>query len=546
LLAQYTGFDRAQALAGCNHSPHQWLGEQMEADMAMFRLISLLAPLAALPLASCGSDSGGTTPPPSNRPPTFTSATTASTAENVTGTVYTAAATDPDNNSLTYSMSGGADRAAFAITATGALSFTAPPDFEAPTDTDRNNIYLVQLSVSDGTASATLDLAVTVTNAGLDAFQVRRVATGLNAPLYLTALPDNSGRVLVVQKGGIVRIVNPVTGIVAPTPFLDISTTISTDGERGLLGLALAPDYVTSGTAYAYATNPSGTIEVRKFQAASGTRDRLDPATSDVIISIPHPGFSNHNGGWLDFGPDGNLYLGVGDGGGGGDPNGNAQNPNALLGKMLRIDPSRDSYPTDPLRDYGIPTGNPYATSGGAPEIWMSGMRNPFRAGFDRTTGNLYIGDVGQGAIEEIDLVPSGANGLNFGWNLREGTEPYAGGATSASFTNPVAEYGHGSGPTQGNSVTGGYVYRGPVEALQGKYFFGDFVSANIWSVPVAQLVQGQTVAANAFTQRRAAFTPITGTINNISSFGLDQVGNFYIVDYDGEVYIVEATQGSL
>ncbi len=513
--------------------------------MAMIRLISLIA-LVAIPLASCGSDGAGTTPPASNRPPTFTSPATVSTPENVTGTVYTAAATDPDGNALSYSLSGGVDRAALSLTAAGALSFTTPPDFEAPTDADKNNVYLVQLSVSDGTASVTLDLAVTVTNAGVDAFQVRRVATGLNAPLYLTALPDGSGRVLVVEKAGLVRIVTPATGAITATPFLDISGTISTDGERGLLGLALAPDYTTSGIAYAYVTDLSGTIEVRKFQTAKGTRDRLDPATSDVIISIPHPGFNNHNGGWLDFGPDGNLYLGVGDGGGGGDPGGNAQNRNALLGKMLRIDPSRDSYPNDPQRDYGIPTGNPYATSGGAPEIWMLGMRNPFRAGFDRTTGNLYIGDVGQGAIEEIDLVPSGASGLNFGWNLREGTEPYAGGATSASFTNPVAEYGHGTGATQGNSVTGGYVYRGPVEALQGKYFFADFVSANIWSAPVTQLVQGQTLAATAFTQRRTAFTPITGTINSIASFGLDQSGNLYIVDYDGEVYIVETAQGTL
>ncbi len=508
--------------------------------MATIRLISLLL-TAALPLMACGGDSAGTAPPPvTNRPPTFTSPLTASIPENSNAVAYTATATDPDGNALTFSMSGGADRAAFAITASGALSFVTPPDFEAPTDADQNNVYLVQLAVSDGTASATLDLAVTVTNGGTDAFQVRRVATGLNAPLYLTALPDGSGRVLVVEKAGLVRIITPSSGTITATPFLDIRTTISTDGERGLLGLALAPDYATSGTAYAYVTNLSGTIEVRKFQAAAGTRDRLDPATSDVIISIPHPGFSNHNGGWIDFGPDGNLYLGVGDGGGSGDPNGNAQNANALLGKMLRIDPARDSFPTDPLRDYGIPTGNPYATAGGAPEVWMIGLRNPFRAGFDRTTGNLYIGDVGQGAIEEIDLVPAGANGLNFGWNLREGTEPYAGGANSASFTNPVAEYGHGSGATQGNSVTGGYVYRGPVEALRGQYFFGDFVNGNIWSVSVTQLVQGQTVRGPAFTLRRTAFTPSVGAISNIASFGLDQTGNLYIVDYDGEIFVVE------
>jgi glucose/arabinose dehydrogenase len=508
--------------------------------MATIRLIPLLL-ATTLTLSSCGSDGTGTTPPPAtNRPPTFTSPLTASVPENTSATVYTATASDPDGNALTFAMSGGADRAAFSIAASGALSFVAPPDFETPTDSDRNNVYLVQLTVSDGSASTTLDLAVTVTNSGTDAFQVRRVATGLNAPLYLTPLPDGSGRVLVVEKAGLVRIIAPGPGTIATTPFLDIRTTISTDGERGLLGVALAPDYVTSGTAYAYVTNLSGTIEVRKFQAAAGTRDRLDPATSDIIISIPHPGFSNHNGGWLDFGPDGNLYLGVGDGGGSGDPNNNAQNTNALLGKLLRIDPTRDSYPNDPQRDYAIPAGNPYATTGGAPEVWLLGLRNPFRAGFDRTTGNLFIGDVGQGAIEEIDLVPSGANGLNFGWNLREGTESYAGGANLASFTNPVAEYGHGSGSTQGNSVTGGYVYRGPVEALQGQYFFGDFVNGNIWSVPVTQLIQGQTVRGPVFTLRRTAFTPSVGAISNIASFGLDQTGNLYIVDYDGEVYVVE------
>jgi glucose/arabinose dehydrogenase len=514
--------------------------------MAKVRLISLMA-LAAATLTACGSDGGSTPPSPpppaNNRPPVFTSPGAVSFPENTNAIVYTATATDADNNALTFSISGGADRAAFSISTAGALSFASLPDFETPTDADRNNVYLVQLSVSDGSASVTLDLAVTVTNGGNDAFQVRRVATGLSAPLFVTGLPDNSGRILVVQKGGLVRIVTPATATVATVPFLDVSGSISTDGERGLLGVALAPDYVASGTAYVYLTNRQGTIEVRKYQAASGTRDRLDPATADVIISIPHPNFNNHNGGWLEFGPDGNLYLGVGDGGGGGDPDNNAQNPNALLGKILRIDPSRDSFPTDPARDYAIPAANPFATNGGAPEIWMLGLRNPFRAGFDRTTGNLYIGDVGQNAIEEIDMVPSGANGLNFGWRLREGTQPYNGGANSNAFTAPVAEYTHGTGPTQGRSVTGGYVYRGQIEALNGQYFFGDFVSGNIWSVPVTRLVQGQTVAESAFTLRRTAFTPVTGTINNISSFGLDQNGNLYIVDYDGEVYVVELSQ---
>lgn len=513
--------------------------------MASIRLISLMA-LAAATLGACGEDGGGGTPPsppaPTNRPPVFTSPTTASVPENTNTIAYLATATDADNNSLTYSISGGADRAEFSLSGSGALSFLSLKSFASPTDADRNNVYLVQLSVSDGTVSTTLDLAVTVTSAGGGSFQVRRVATGFAGPLYLTALPDNTGRVLVVEKAGLVRILTPSSGAIATTPFLDITGTISTDGERGLLGLALAPNYATSGTVYAYVTNPSGTIEVRKYQAAAGTRDRIDAATSDIIISIPHPGFSNHNGGWLDFGPDGNLYLGVGDGGGSGDPNGNAQNASALLGKILRIDPSRDSYPADAQRDYAIPTTNPYATSGGAPEVWMLGLRNPFRAGFDRTTGNLYIGDVGQNAIEEIDLVPAGATGLNFGWNLREGTEPFAGGAVGGSFTSPVAEYGHGSGPTQGDSVTGGYVYRGPVTALSGQYIFGDFVNGNIWSVAASSLTQGQTLAASGFTARRTAFTPTAGAISNISSFGLDQAGNLYIVDYDGEIFVLETS----
>ena len=511
--------------------------------MATIRLISLMTLLAGA-LVACGSDGGGSTPappPPINRAPVFTSGTTASVPENTNTIAYFATATDADNNALSFTISGGADRAEFSLSNSGALSFLALKSFASPTDADRNNIYLVQLTVSDGTATTTLDLAVNVTNAGSGSFQVRRVTGAFRDPLYLTALPDNSGRVLVVEQAGYVGILTPSTGAIASTPFLDVSTTISTGGERGLLGLALAPNYMTSGTVYAFVTNPAGTIEVRKYQAAAGTRERIDAATSDVIISIPHPGYSNHNGGWLDFGPDGNLYLGVGDGGGSGDPDRNAQNPNALLGKILRIDLTRDSYPADAQRDYGIPATNPFATSGGAPEVWALGLRNPFRAGFDRTTGNLYIGDVGQGAIEEINLVPSGTNGLNFGWNLREGTAPYAGGANSAAFTAPLTEYSHGPGPLQGMSVTGGYVYRGPVSSLFGQYIFGDFVNGNIWSVAVSALTQGQTLASSGFTARRAAFAPNTGTINNIASFGVDQSGNLYIVDYDGEIYVVES-----
>jgi glucose/arabinose dehydrogenase len=503
-------------------------------------------PLAFIPilmLAACGGDGGtaGPTPPPAtNRPPVFTSAAGASVVEGLNAVVYIATATDPDGNALTFSLSGGADRALFTISAAGSLTFNTIPRFATPADADRNNVYLVQLSVSDGTASTTLDLSITVTQASASSFTVRRVATGFASPLALIPIPDGTARVLVVEQAGLVRILTPSSGAIATTPFLDIRGTISTGGERGLLGLALAPDFTTSGRVYAYVTNNAGDIEIRKFTTFANNRNQVDATTSDVIISIPHPGFSNHNGGWIEFGPDGNLYLGTGDGGGSGDPNRNAQNTNSLLGKLLRVDPSRDSFPNDAARDYAIPAANPFATSGGAPEIWMTGLRNPFRGSFDRVTGNLYIGDVGQDAIEEINLVPSGINGLNFGWNLREGSQPYNGGANSASFTVPVAEYSHGTGAFQGNSVTGGIVYRGPVTSLAGQYVFGDFVRGNVWSIPASQLVQGTTQASTIFTSRNTAFAPNIGTINNIASFGTDQAGNLYIVDYDGEIFVIE------
>ena len=495
--------------------------------------------LAASGCGGGGGGGGGMNPPPANNPPAITSPATANAAENSAGTIYTATATDPDGNALTFSLSGGADRAAFAITAAGALSFAQPPDFEAPADADANNVYLVQIAVSDGLASAVLDLGVTVTNAGPDGFRVARVGTGFAQPLYLTAVPDGSGRVFVVQQFGLIRILNPATGAIAATPFLDVSGQISTDGERGLLGFAPAPDFTASGIFYVYLTAPGGQIQIRRYRTLAGNPNQADPASGDTILAIDHP-LSNHNGGWLEFGPDGLLYAAVGDGGGAGDPNNNAQNVNVLLGKMLRIDPRTDDFPIDTLRDYAIPAGNPFASgAGGRPEIWAYGLRNAFRNGFDPLTQNLWIGDVGQGAREEVDLMRPTDGGANFGWRIMEGTALFSGSAVPG-LVAPVAEYLHGNGPREGNSITGGYVYRGPVEALRGNYFFADFITANIWSVPVARVSLGATIPSGQFTLRRTQFAPNAGAFTNISSFGVDQAGNLYIVDYDGEIFRVE------
>ncbi|MET0251315.1 MAG: PQQ-dependent sugar dehydrogenase [Novosphingobium sp.] len=496
--------------------------------------------LAALLLTGCGG--GGAdepAPAPANRPPVFSSPAAVSVAENITASVYTPAASDPDGDPLSYTISGGADAARFAISSGGVLSFQTAPDFEAPGDADRDNVYRVQLAASDGRGGqATIDLAITVTNTTAGAFRVRRVGTGFAQPLYLTAFPDGSGRVLVVEQGGRIRLLDPATSAAATTPFLDLSGTISTDGERGLLGLALAPDFTSSGKFYVYLTNQAGDIELRSYRTQSGNRQVADPASADLILTFTHP-FANHNGGWIDFGPDGFLYIGSGDGGGAGDPQNNAQNTASLLGKLLRIDVASDAFPADANRDYAIPQGNPFASGGGAPEVYAYGLRNPFRNGFDRATGNLYLGDVGQNAVEEVDLIRPGQPGLNFGWARLEGTRSFNG-TPPAGATPPVAEYGRGSGPVQGATVIGGTVYRGPVESLQGLYVFGDFISGNLWTVPAASLIQGQTFAASNFTVRNTDFTPTAGTIDSPSSFGADQRGNLYIVDFDGEVFVIE------
>lgn len=501
------------------------------------------AALCALLLAGCGGGGGGGgggPPAPGNLPPAFTSAATAGAPENSNGAIYQATATDPDGNPLTFSLSGGADRAAFAITAGGALSFAQSPDFEFPADADQNNVYLVQISVSDGTTSAVLDLAVSVTNVGPDGFRVTRVGAGFSQPLYLAAVPDGSGRVFVVQQLGLIRILTPATGAIAATPFLDLTGQLSTDGERGLLGFAPAPDFATSRTFYVFLTAPGGQIQIRRYRTLAGNPNQADPATGDTILAIDHP-LNNHNGGWLDFGSDGFLYAAVGDGGGGGDPGNNAQNTGVLLGKMLRIDVATDAFPTDALRDYAIPAGNPFASgAGGRPEIWALGLRNPFRNGFDPLTQNLWIGDVGQGAREEIDLMRPTDGGANFGWRIMEGTAVFNG-TPLPGLVPPVAEYLHGTGPREGNSVTGGYVYRGPVEALRGQYFFADFITGNIWSFPISRASIGSTIPSSQFILRRADFTPNAGAIGNIASFGLDQAGNLYIVDFDGEIFRVEA-----
>jgi glucose/arabinose dehydrogenase len=505
------------------------------------RWIGGVASLLALFIVACGGGGGGgrrNPLPVQNRPPVITSATAATVAENTAGAFYTATATDQDGNALTFSLSGGVDRDRFRITASGALSFLVPPDFEAPTDNNRDNVYQVELAVTDGRATVTQGLSVAVTDVTETTFRVRRVAAGLNQPAFLAPVPDGTGRVFVAELGGRVLVLSPATGSIAATPFLDLSGQLSTDGERGLLGFATAPDFSTSGTFYVFVTIPDGTIEVRRYRTFINDRERADPTTGDAILRVLHPR-NNHNGGWIGFDAAGLLHVAIGDGGGSGDPDNNAQNRNVLLGKILRIDPTRDDFPGDAARDYGIPPGNPFAAGGGAPEVLAYGLRNPFRNSFDPVTGNLWIGDVGQNAVEEVDLLRPQDAGANFGWPILEGTMPFRGGST-AGLTPPIAEYLHGTGTRQGSTVIGGYVYRGAIEQLQGQYVFADFITPNVWTIPIARVIQGATLSSVEFVVRNADFAPNAGSFDNIASFGVDEGGNLYLIDLDGEVFVVE------
>lgn len=491
-----------------------------------------LIAIGLMALAGCGSSDGDTPPPNAN--PAFTSPATVSVPENTSAAFYTATATDADGDPVTFSISAGADRALFSIAA-GALRFMTAPDFDNPADANRDNVYEVTIRATDGRGGATtLDLRVTVTDI-VENFAIRRVAVGLNQPLFLTERGDGSNRVFIVEKGGQIEVLNLTTGLLQSTPFLDLSGQISTDGERGLLGLALAPDFATTGVFYVNVTNLAGNTEIRRYRVSTTDPNQADLLSQNVILSVVQPA-SNHNGGWMDFGPDGFLYVALGDGGGANDPFGNGQNTNTLLGSILRIDPSGDDFPSDNLRDYRIPAGNPFTGGGGRPEIFAYGLRNPFRCSFDRATGNLYIGDVGQNNREEVSLIRAGEAGLNFGWPILEGTRVNQLGST-AGFTPPIAEYSHGTGPLQGQSVTGGYIYRGPVEALQGSYVFADFISNNVWSFPASSAMQGATLQSTAFTIQTTAFRPDSGALDGVSSFGEDAAGNLFIVGIDGEIF---------
>lgn len=357
---------------------------------------------------------------------------------------------------------------------------------------------------------------------------VTRLGGSMGGALFVTHAPGDAGFIYVVGKNGDIVRMNATTG--ATTTFMDLpANALNTAGEGGLLGLAFAPDYASSGKFYVHMTAPNGNVEVREYMRSAGNPLVADLSTARTIISVPHPTYTNHQGGFVGFSPiDGYLYISIGDGGSGGDPNNNAQNLNSLLGKILRIDVSSDAFPGDPARNYAIPATNPYASGGGAPEIWASGLRNPWRASFD-TNGDFYIADVGQDAREEIDFQPNGVGGRNYGWRLMEGTAPYLPVQNPPTLTPPVYEYGH----DVGISVIGGYVYHGPSPGLQGAYIFSDFNAGPYFSL---RMVDGEAV--DIIDHREQLTQPVGGLpAGGLTSFGVDANGRLYFVTFSGLVY---------
>ena len=373
--------------------------------------------------------------------------------------------------------------------------------------------------------------------------KTRVYATGLSSPVAFIQDPLDRSVQYVVEQGGRIRAVR--SGIVLPTDFLDLRNAVASGGERGLLGLAFAPD-AQSGRVYVNFTNRSGDTVVARFKRTSDPQiadafSRFDlrwgGPNGSAVIAQP---FSNHNGGNLAFGPDGYLYIGLGDGGSGDDPDNRAQNPSELLGKMLRIDVNvPDSHATG----YQVPPTNPFVSGtpvAARPEIWAFGLRNPWRYSFDNPahggTGALLIGDVGQGSFEEINYEPPNRGGRNYGWRVREGAHSHITSPAAAyqPLTDPIHEYGR----SLGQSVSGGYVYRGTAlgSAYQGRYFFADFVQGRVWSFAITTNGQGEGQASGLIDH--TADLGGNSVLGNISAFGEDADGELYIVSYSRGVIL--------
>ena len=351
------------------------------------------------------------------------------------------------------------------------------------------------------------------------AVRLAEVASGLSSPVHL-AVPPGDARLFVVEQPGRIRIIQ--NGVLLPTPFLDIVAKVGSGGERGLLSVAFHPGYASNGHFYVNYTDPSGDTRIERYRVSAGDPNRADPASAKLILTVEQP-YANHNGGLVLFGPDGMLYIGMGDGGSAGDPLGHGQNKGTLLGALLRIDVDRG----DP---YAIPPDNPYVGEPGARgEIWAIGLRNPWRFAFDPPTNRLYVADVGQNRYEEVNVVDPRTPGLNYGWNIMEGAHCYPGGScNTAGLVLPALEYTH----DDGCSITGGVVYRGAaIPSLTGHYLYADYCAG--W-------IRSFRYDGSSAIDRRQLFA---GGAGRILSFGQDAAGEVYVLSSNGRVYRIEPAE---
>ncbi len=466
--------------------------------------------LVMLVLAACGGGGGdpGTVNPPPAPPPSAGTGTLEVVVSGLpTGTVGAVRVNGPNNfvQELTQSQ-------ALSNLVPGTYSIGASPVSVGATV--YSPIPATQSAVVNG--GATTSATVAYSSAALS-LVLTEVARNLSFPTYLAAPPGDE-RLFILERAGRVRVLQR-DGL-QDRPYLDISNRVLATGEGGLLSIAFDPRFAFNGYFYLYYTDFQQNIVIERYRAGP-TPDLADPTSGLVILRIPHPVYINHYGGQVAFGPDGYLYLGTGDGGGAGDPMENAQDLASLLGKLLRIDVAQAS----PTRPYTIPPTNPYVADDGRPEIWAHGLRNPWRFSFD--AGQLYLSDVGQARREEVNIVSASQGGLNYGWDVMEGTlchEP-ALLCDRAGLTLPAFEYDHGENEANGCSIVGGHVYRGrDIPELTGRYFYSDFCGGYLRSF--------LPTASGVVEQRDWGLSP-----GRVVSFGQDAAGELYLLSADGVVY---------
>jgi glucose/arabinose dehydrogenase len=425
----------------------------------------------------------------------------------------------------------------------------------------RGYVFIASLLVLYQTNLAWPQASSTPTTQGL---KVERVTTGLTRPVFGTFAPGDQTKLYIVEQrlgasggssstvsdSGTIRVLDLTTGVLDPTPFLTISG-LANGNEQGLLGLTFHPNYQSNNKFYVNytskapgTTNTASTTRIVEYQTLSSTL--ADTASAKPVLSITQAPYANHKAGWMGFGPDNHLYIATGDGGSFDDPGNRGQDiTDNLLGKMLRIDVNGDDFVADTGRNYAIPATNPFVGTTGDDEIWAYGLRNPWRNSFDRLTGDLYIADVGQNRWEEVNVQPANSpGGQNYGWDVREGAHNADGTAGNAlpSAIQPILDYAHATslgGTDTGLSITGGYVYRGPIAELQGKYFYADYLSERIWSLEWNGVTPTNLTSNNLYdnlTEWTNSIEMLNGpyTIDNIVSFGEDALGNLYIFDLGG------------